>query len=499
MAVISVRNITKIFGTMKALDDVSLDIEEFTFHALMGENGAGKSTIAKCIMGFYNADAGQLLIHGKETEITNPKDAHKQGIGMVYQHFMLVDNMTVAENLLLARSELPAVIDWAKEKKELEEFMLTMPFQLNLKSYVRNLAAGEKQKLEILKMLYLKCKILILDEPTSVLTPGEADEVLSFLKKSVADKQLTVIIITHKFREVFGYADAISVLRKGVYVGGGQVANYSKSDIAELMVGSKVAERHLVRETYPDASVKLKIDSLVDIENTEIPILNKLSLEVKKGEIYGIAGISGNGQKRLVEILGGQKLATDGKILVDDKEYVPVRKTMRENKFHCLPEEPLKNACVPDMSVAENMALRYFDYPPYGKKGIVNVKEIVDKAKELIGSFKVKTPTPQTSIKSLSGGNVQRAVLARELSADVDVLVISNPCFGLDFKAIADIRSLIMDARNKGTAVLLLSEDLDEVLELSDRIGVIYSGKIVYETSADGVDTKVLGEKMAGN
>lgn len=497
--VISVKNISKTFGTTKALQNVSLDIEEGSFHALMGENGAGKSTIAKCIMGFYNADEGEIFIHGKETEITNPKDAHKHGIGMVYQHFMLVDNMTVAENLLLARSELPFVIDWTTEKKELEEFMAAMPFQLNLKTYVRDLAAGEKQKLEILKMLYLKCKILILDEPTSVLTPGEADEVLSFLKKSVVEDKLTIIIITHKFREVFGYADSVSVLRKGVYIGGGQVANFSKSDIAELMVGNKVNERQLVREMYSDPAVKLKIVDLVDIESTEIPILNNLSLDVKKGEIYGIAGVSGNGQKRLVEILGGQKSPSGGKIIVDDKEYVPVRKTMRANKFHCLPEEPLKNACVPDMSVAENMALRYYDYPPFGKRGIVKEKNIVEKAADLIQKFKVKTPSPQTSIKSLSGGNVQRAVLARELSADVDVLVVSNPCFGLDFKAIEDIRGLIMEARNKGTAVLLLSEDLDEVLELSDRIGVIYNGAIVYETPATDVNMKVLGEKMAGN
>ena len=275
--------------------------------------------------------------------------------------------------------------------------------------------------------------------------------------------------------------------------------NYTKSDIAELMVGNKVNERSLVRDQYPDTSVKLELVDLFDKEGTDITILNKLNLNVKKGEIYGIAGVSGNGQKRLVEVLGGQKVPESGKIMVDAKEYSPVRKAMRENKFHCLPEEPLKNACVPDMSVAENMALRYYDTSPFQQKGVVKQKNIIDKAKDLITQFNVKTPTPQTTIKSLSGGNVQRAVLARELSADVDVLVVSNPCFGLDFNAIADIRSLIMQARNKGTAVLLLSEDLDEVMELSDRIGVIYNGAIVYETPAGEVNTKVLGEKMAGN
>ena len=496
--IISVKNISKSFGATKALDKVSLDIEEGTFHALMGENGAGKSTIAKCIMGYYKADEGELLIHGRETEITNPKVAHRHGIGMVYQRFMLVDNMTVAENLMLAREAFPFVFNWAREKRSLLEFISSMPFQLDLKSFVRDLSAGEKQKLEIIKMLYLNCKVLILDEPTSVLTPAEADNVLSFLKRLVVENKFTVIIITHKFREVFGYADTLSVLRKGKYVGGGKVANFTKADIAELMVGNKVSEiPH--RRNYPDHILKLQLLDLSAQEGSDAMVLNKLSLNVKKGEIYGIAGVAGNGQKRLVEILAGQKDATEGSIIVDEKEFVPLRKAMHENKFYCLPEEPLKNACVPDMSVAENLSLRYYDKVPFQRRGIIIQKNIIGKAAELIKKFNVKTPSPQTPIKDLSGGNVQRAVLARELSEDAGVLVVSNPCFGLDFVATADVRALILHARNKGTAVLLLSEDLDEVIELSDRIGVIYNGRIVYETSAMKVNIKVLGEKMAGN
>jgi simple sugar transport system ATP-binding protein len=227
--------------------------------------------------------------------------------------------------------------------------------------------------------------------------------------------------------------------------------------------------------------------------------LNDLNLNVKKGEIYGIAGVSGNGQKRLVELLGGQKNIVKGKVYIDDQEYTPARESMRAKNCHCLPEEPLKNACVPDMSVADNMALRYYDQVPYKKTGFVKNNIIIDKARELILKFKVKTPTPNTSIKSLSGGNVQRAVLARELTSEVEVLIISNPCFGLDFNAIADIRALIVDARNKGAAILLLSEDLDEVMELADRIGVISNGSIVYETEAENLDLKLLGEKMAGH
>lgn len=496
---ISIQNISKVFGSVHALDQVSIDIHENTFHALMGENGAGKSTIAKCIMGYYEAEEGKILLRGEEIKIKNPRAAHQLGIGMVYQHFMLIENMTVAENLIIAREEIPAIINWSEEKSALQAFMKTMPFQLDLKCFVRNLSAGEKQKLEILKMLYLKCKILILDEPTSVLTPIEADEVLSFLKNEVQQKRLTVIIITHKFRELFGYADAVSVLRKGKYVGGGNIAEFTKSSLAELMIGNKLSERRLERKSFTDSAVKLNISNLFDVDKSGITILNDLSLNVKKGEIYGIAGVSGNGQKRLVELLGGQKNITKGKVYIDDQEYVPTRETMRAKNCHCLPEEPLKNACVPEMSVADNMALRYYDQAPFEKTGFVKNNIIIDKARDLILKFKVKTPCPKTAIKSLSGGNVQRAVLARELTAEVEVLIISNPCFGLDFNAIADIRSLIVDARNNGAAILLLSEDLDEVLELSDRIGVISNGSMVYETTAENVDLKAIGEKMAGH
>lgn len=495
--VISIRNISKAFGDTVALDRVSFDIGEGTFHAIMGENGAGKSTIAKCIMGFYTVDEGEVLIRGEKAAIATPRDAHRHGVGMVYQHFMVVDNMTVAENLVLAREKFPFVFNWAREKSGLVEFMRGMPFKLDLKAYVRDLSAGEKQKLEILKMLYLDCKVLILDEPTSVLTPGEADNVLSFLRRSVAEKKFTVIIITHKFREVFGYAETLSVLRKGKYVGGGRVVDFTKKDIAELMVGSKLIESS-VRENLGEAGVKMKLVDLYDSERSDVPILNRLSLQVRKGEIYGIAGVSGNGQKRLVEVLAGQKTPRAGKILIDEKIFIPARKAMRENKIYCLPEEPLKNGCVPDMTVAENMALRYFDVAPYARRGIVKQKNIVRKAAELIKKFNVKTASPLTAIRFLSGGNVQRAVLARELSDDAAVLIVSNPCFGLDFSATADVRSMIIQARNKGAAILLLSEDLDEIIELSDRIGVIYNGSIVYETSGP-VDIKLLGEKMAGS
>lgn len=496
--VLSLRHISKHFGPVKAIDQLDLDIGEGTFHAIMGENGAGKSTVAKCIMGFHPADEGEIMIRGKVANIANPKDAHRHGIGMVYQHFMLVDNMTVAENLILAREKFPFVFNWNKETKALRTFIERMPFRPDLRTYVRDLSAGEKQKLEIIKMLYLGCTVLILDEPTSVLTPAEADSILSFLKRSVDGKKFTVIMISHKFREVFRYADTLSVLRKGKYIGGGKVNDFTKAQIAALMVGAKVTEIP-ARENHPDTAVKLKIDALADENELGVTVLDNLSLHVKRGEIYGVAGVAGNGQKRLVEILAGQRKPKSGRVYVDGKKFDTGRRSIDENGFYCLPEEPLRNACVAEMTVAENMALRYFDKAPFQKNGIISRKNINDKAVELIERFNVKTPSPETPIRALSGGNVQRAVLARELSGDASVLVISNPCFGLDFSAAADIRALLLQARNNGTAILLLSEDLDEIIALSDRIGVIFNGAIVYEIPSAGVDINILGEKMAGN
>lgn len=495
---ITIQNISKSFGSLKALDKVSFDIAEGTFHAIMGENGAGKSTIAKCIMGHHAVEEGALLVHDQVIHISSPRDAHRHGIGMVYQHFMLVDNMTVAENLTLARAEMPMIIRWTKENEHLAKFMRRMPFHLDLTRYVRDLSAGEKQKLEILKMLYINSRVLILDEPTSVLTPGEADAVLGYLKRMVTEQKLTVIIITHKFREVFGYADTVSVLRKGKYVGGGKVSDLSKPDIAAMMIGN-LESRTLSRNPSIDTNTKLRLVELHDLDLTGVTVLNGLSLTVKEGEIYGIAGVSGNGQKRLVEILAGQRTQRSGEVLVNDQPFIPTRQTIRRTRFYCLPEEPMKNACIPDMSVAENLALRYYDESPFQLNGIILQGNLVRKATELIQQFSIRTPSASTPIRALSGGNVQRVVLARELSSNAAVLVISNPCFGLDFRATAEVRSLIIQARNRGSAVLLISEDLDEVIELSDRIGVMYNGRIVHEVESSEADSKIIGEKMAGN
>jgi len=493
-------NISKRFGELQALDNVSLKLRSGSFHALLGENGAGKSTLVKCIMGYYQPDQGEVLFGDRQQAIVNPHDAMLLGIGMVYQHFTLIPNMNVAENIILSRPQLPAFINWREEMKTLRERMQAMPFQIPLEAPIHALSAGEKQKVEIIKQLLLDTRVLILDEPTSVLTPTEADEGLGQVHRMTREQGLSVLIITHKFREVMSYADEVTVLRKGRYAGAAEVKEVTPAILAEMMVGREVINEPLQRAPQTTHTPVLSVSDLKVDDDSGVPMLKGLSLTVNTGEIVGIAGVSGNGQRELVQVLSGQRLPQSGAMQVHSEPYHAQRKQMRKHKFHCLPEEPLRNACVAGMSVADNMAFRRFDRAPFAKHNwLLNRKAIREKAKDLISRFNVKTSGPANPIGNLSGGNVQRAVLARELADDVDVLVVANPCFGLDFGAVADIHRNIMSVRNRGAAVLLISEDLDEILELSDRVFVISNGKIVYETVPAKADLMTIGKYMAGH
>jgi general nucleoside transport system ATP-binding protein len=495
--------ITKQFGTMLALDKVSLKLERGSVHALLGENGAGKSTLVKCVMGYYTADDGQVLVNGVAAKMKSPRDAAALGIGMVYQHFTLVDNMTVAENLVLSRREHPFIFDWAAETKAVAAFMEKMPFKLDPEKPVRMLAAGEKQKLEILKQLYLGSSIVILDEPTSVLTPDEADDVLGLLRgmaKKDGAGQLTILMISHKFREVMAFADEVTVLRRGRPAGGGKVADLTPDLMARMMVGEDPPRARGTREAAPREEVVLEIDALSADDDLGTPAVTTFSLKVRAGEIVGIAGVSGNGQEELVEVLAGQRAARGGKIAVNGTLYQAKRADMRALKVRCLPDEPLRNACVGNMSVAENIGFRRFDRHPFTfLKALVSGRALRKSAQSLIVEYGIRTPGPDAPIGSLSGGNVQRAVLARELSDDVALLIASNPCFGLDFAAVAEIRSRLMEARNRGAAVLLISADLDEIFALADRIVVISEGKAVHETPIAEADLGIIGRHMAGH
>jgi simple sugar transport system ATP-binding protein len=517
--------LTKRFGAFTAMDQVTMRVEPGTVHALLGENGAGKSTLVKCVAGFQQAEEGSILIDGREQSIANPIVARSLGIGMVYQHFTLAPGMTVAENLLLAANEVPLVIDWRAKRAELQTFLATTPFSLDLDACPSALAAGEKQKLELLKQLYLKPRLLILDEPTSVLTPQEADEVLGHVRAFARSGHCTVIIITHKFREVMAYADAVTVLRRGRAVQHCRVADTTPERLAQAMMGESAESTESAEDfktNMPLAPVgsaqaatnSIALDGAVEHLAAAQPVLqvraltamgdrgtlalHGVDLTVHAGEILGVAGVSGNGQRELVEALVGQRPRMGGQVQVMGEAYNATRSENHRLKVRSLPEEPLRSACVANLSVAANMALRDFDQPPLARGGVLRFSAWHQRARDWIAAYGVKTRGEGAPISSLSGGNVQRAVLARELAGDINVLIAANPVFGLDFAAVREIHARLRQVRQRGAGVLLISEDLDELLELSDRIVVMSEGRIVFETPAAQADRSVLGSHMGG-
>lgn len=501
---IDIVGMTKRFGPLVALDHVTVKISGGRVYALLGENGAGKSTLVKCVIGYYQADAGDVFLAGERRRMASPREAHAVGIGMVYQHFTLVPNMTVAENLVMARADVPFRINWRRERERIDGFLRNTPFAVPLDLPVADLAAGEKQKVEIVKQLYLQRHFLILDEPTSVLTPGEADQVLGMLREMASNGDITVLMITHKLREVSAFADRVAVLRSGRLVGGGEVSALNAQDMAAMMIGSKTLPKPADRQTsapVPSSSSRgLEIRGLMADDAAGTKALRGIDLNVSAGEIVGVAGVSGNGQRELVETLAGQRLASEGEILIHGEVYRATRREMTAKGVFCLPEEPLRNACVPAMTVAENLSLRTFDRRPLAWRGWWLRKRAIRRmARQQISHYNIKPPVPETPIASLSGGNVQRVVLAREFAPDVTVLVVANPCFGLDIVAVAEVRRAIVETRNRGVAVLLVSEDLDEILELSDRVVVMFNGNLVHETPIELANVAVIGRRMAGH
>jgi general nucleoside transport system ATP-binding protein len=490
--------ITKRFGSFTALDSVSMRIAKGTVHALLGENGAGKSTLVKCLLGYYQADGGAFLVDDREVEIQRPADADRLGLGMVYQHFTLVPSMTAAENLVMSRADVSQVIDWPQERARLETFLQKMPFRVPLGVPVGLLATGERQKTEILKQLYLDRRFLVLDEPTSTLTPAEAEEVLGLIRNLTAGGEITTMIITHKLKEVAAFADEVTVLRKGHVAGGGSARELGPADLTELMIGELEAPETGDRRGIPGGP-RLRVRGLRSEADLGRAAIDIGALDVRAGEILGVAGISGNGQTTLVEIIGGQRKSVAGEIVVSGEPYHATREEAQNLKVRVLPEEPLRNACVPAMSVRDNLNLRRFDRNKDGSpRTWLDRTDMADWACRMIATFGIKAPSDQVPISTLSGGNVQRTVLARELDGTIALLVVSNPCSGLDVKAVSEIRARIMAARNAGTAILLLSEDLDEILELSDRIVVMRQGSIVYETSGADSDARAIGGYMVG-
>ena len=508
--------LTKRFGNFTALDQVSLDVRPGTVHALLGENGAGKSTLVKCIAGFHTAEEGSILCDAREQNIANPVMARAQGIGMVYQHFTLAPGMTVAENLLLAGGQVPAWIDWRRQREALEAFLQKTPFRMDLDACPGAMAAGQKQKLELLKQLYLKPRLLILDEPTSVLTPQEADEVLGHVRELARSGQCTVLLITHKFREVMAYADDVTVLRRGKAVHQCAVSDATPALLAQAMIGQEGEQAmeigpHVLRAPAPPADVVGTSGDVADAGDVALVLrdlcvlgdrgtvaVERVNLAVRPGEILGVAGVSGNGQRELMEAIVGQRPRLSGSVQVLGVPYQGSRAQNRQLKLRSLPEEPLRNGCVGAMSVSDNMALRDFDVAPLSRGGWLRPRLWRQRAREWISEYGIKTQGEGAPIASLSGGNVQRAVLARELAGEIGVLIAMNPVFGLDFAAVREIHSRLLGVRARGGAILLVSEDIDELLGLADRIVVMSEGRIVHETAAADAQRHVLGAYMGG-
>ncbi|EOP50335.1 nucleoside transport ATP-binding protein [Bacillus cereus VD136] len=496
--VIEMNNITKVFPGIVANDNITLQVKQGEIHALLGENGAGKSTLMNVLFGLYQPEQGEIKIKGNLVKITNPNIANDYGIGMVHQHFMLVHNFTVTENIILGNEPKNkgkiAIDEAAKEIKQLSE-----QYGLAVDPYakIEDISVGMQQRVEILKTLYRGAEILIFDEPTAVLTPQEIHELIQIMKKLVQEGK-SIILITHKLKEIMEVCDRCTIIRKGKGIGTVDVANTDEHKLAELMVGRQVNFKTEKIDARPKEDV-LSIANLVVHDVRQLPAVKGLDLTVRAGEIVGIAGIDGNGQSELIEAITGLRKVESGSIAINGKEITnwPVRRITEEGVGH-IPEDRHKHGLVLDFSVRDNIVLQTYYKNPFSNKGILNFSKITKKAKELIEQFDVRTPSEQTVARALSGGNQQKAIIAREVDRDPDLLIAAQPTRGLDVGAIEFIHKKLIEQRDKGKAVLLLSLELDEILNVSDRVAVIYEGKIVAIVNAKETNEKQLGLLMAG-
>ncbi|EDZ55041.1 sugar ABC transporter, ATP-binding protein [Bacillus cereus H3081.97] len=496
--VIEMNNITKVFPGIVANDDITLQVKQGEIHALLGENGAGKSTLMNVLFGLYQPEQGEIKIKGKPVKITNPNIANDLGIGMVHQHFMLVHNFTVTENIILGNEPKKngkiAVEEAAKEIKQLSE---QYGLAVDPHAKIEDISVGMQQRVEILKTLYRGAEILIFDEPTAVLTPQEIHELIQIMKKLVQEGK-SIILITHKLKEIMEVCDRCTIIHKGKGIGTVDVAETDEHKLAELMVGRQVNFKTEKIEAKPMEEV-LSIANLIVHDTRKLPAVKGLDLTVRAGEIVGIAGIDGNGQSELIEAITGLRKVESGSIAIKGKEITnwPVRRITEEGIGH-IPEDRHKHGLVLDFSVRDNIVLQTYYKNPFSKKGILNFSKITEKAKALIEQFDVRTPSEQTLARALSGGNQQKAIIAREVDRNPDLLIAAQPTRGLDVGAIEFIHKKLIEQRDNGKAVLLLSLELDEILNVSDRVAVIYEGKIVAIVDAKETNEQQLGLLMAG-
>jgi simple sugar transport system ATP-binding protein len=496
---LELRNITKTFANVVANDNVSIKIEKGTIHAIVGENGAGKSTVMRIAYGFYTADSGEILIDGKAVNIRNPHDAIALGIGMVHQHFMLVDTMTVAENIILGAETGGAVsLDLEKANREILALSNELRLGVNPCALVEDISVGAQQRVELLKALYRKAQILILDEPTAVLTPQEVEDFFNILRL-MKQQGKTVIIITHKLEEVLAISDDVTVMRDGKTVGSVKTAETNAKDLARMIVGRDV----LLRVEKTDAAPK---DAVLQVENLSVAsahgeALNKVSFNVRAGEIVGVAGIEGNGQTELIEAIAGlvpiAKMSGNIRLFGSDITYTNARRRKELGIAH-IPEDRHKRGLLLDSDLNENSILGVHYRPPVTSGGFLNATAIETRTKEIISNFDVRPPNPALNARSLSGGNQQKLIIGREFELNPKLLLVSQPTRGVDIGAIEFIHRKLMALRDAGAAILLISAELEEVTALADRLLVIYKGKFVGEVNPKTTSNEEIGFLMTG-
>ncbi len=497
--VIEMLNITKEFPGIKANDNITLQVEPGEIHALLGENGAGKSTLMSVLFGMYKPESGCIKVRGKEVKITNPNIATELGIGMVHQHFKLVDNFTVTENIILGcepRKGLTVDIKSAAKKIE----ALSKQYGLNVDPYakIEDISVGMQQRVEILKMLYRNANVLIFDEPTAVLTPSEIDELISIMKNMTKEGK-SIILITHKLREIKEAANRCTVIRRGKYIGTVDVKDTSEADMAKMMVGREVSFKVEKTEAKPK-DVVVKIENLSVNNNKKVLGLKNFSLDIRAGEIVGVAGVEGNGQTELVEALTGMRSIESGNIIFKGKNIVKesIRQRIDDGMAH-IPEDRHKRGLILDYTMEDNMVLKSYRNKPFSKNGLINRAKISEYAQRIIETFDVRSGEGGKSIaRSLSGGNQQKGVIGREIESDPDFLIAVQPTRGLDVGSIEYIHKRLVEQRDLGKAVLLVYLELDEVLNVSDRIAVVNNGELVGIVNANETNENEVGLMMAG-
>jgi len=497
--IIEMLNITKDFPGIRANDDITLQVEEGSIHALLGENGAGKSTLMSILFGLYRPDHGKIRIRGKDVQVSDPNVATRLGIGMVHQHFKLVHNFTVTENIILGMEPRKGpLIDIRSAEAKVEAISKLYGLAVDPRAKIEDISVGMQQRVEILKMLYRDAEMLIFDEPTAVLTPQEIHELMQIMRRLVAEGK-TILLITHKLKEIKEVADICTILRRGKLIGTMKVADASEERMAEMMVGREV-NFHVSKKRGAPGDVRLKVENLNVKNQKGLLGVKNLSLEVRAGEVLGICGIDGNGQTELVQAITGLTKAESGKIFLRDKDIsrLSIKERTSLGLGH-IPEDRQKHGLGLDFTLSENFIIHDYYEKPYAHWGVLNKGAIRQNAQRLIGEFDVRSGQGgETPARSMSGGNQQKAIVAREIDRSPEVFVIAQPTRGLDVGAIEYIHTRIIAERDKGKAVLLVSLELDEIMDISDRIAVIFNGEIVGLVEANATDENELGLMMSG-